>query len=76
MELTRNVGTLAESAKEASKVSDQISEILILVSDYSTTVHSLSRGVEALVKVSQGMSRMIPKAQKTLLNCTAHEHRK
>ena len=58
LQLTRDVGTLAESAKEAFKVSNQISEVLKLVTDYTTTVEtvqSISRGISALAARSQGM---------------------
>ena len=64
LELTRDVGTLAEAAREASKVSDQLSDILRLISDYNTTlgtVHSLTQGVEALATRSQGMLHILLK---------------
>ena len=57
LELTQDIGTMAESAKEALKISGQVSEILRLCSDYSTTVHavqSLSHGVQSLAMRSQG----------------------
>ena len=58
LQLTRDVGTLAEAAKEAFKVFNQISQVMKLVTDYTTTVEtveSLSRGVSALAARSQGM---------------------
>ena len=58
LELTRDVGTLAETAKAALKVSNQISEVLKLVTDYTTTVEtvqSISRGISVLAARSQGM---------------------
>ena len=58
LQLTRDVGSLAESAKEAFKVSCQISKVLKLVNDDTTTVetvHSISRGISALAARSQGM---------------------
>lgn len=61
---------MAELAKEAFKVSNQVSEILRLVSDYTTTletVKSLTRGVSALAARSLGMIRMNAEAQSDLL---------
>ena len=58
LQLTRDVGSLAESAKEAFKVSKQISEVLSFVTDYTTTVEtvqSITRGISALAARSQGM---------------------
>lgn len=55
---------MAELAKEALKVSDQVSEILRLVRDYKTTVEtvkSLSHSVNELAARSLGMIRMSPK---------------
>ena len=79
LELTQDVGTMAECAKEAFKVTNQVSEILRLVSDYNTTVQtvqSLSRGVSALAARSQGMILMTPETRSDLLNCTCPEYRK
>ena len=59
LELTRGVGIMAETAKEAFKVSNQVSEILRLVTDHTATlqmVQSISHGVSALTARSQGMS--------------------
>ena len=61
LELTRDVVTMAECAKEAFKVSNQISEILRLVTDHTSilqTVQSISHGVSTLTARSQGMSRI------------------
>ena len=58
LELTRDVGAMAESAKEAFKVSNQISEILRLITDHTAilqTVQSISHGVNTLTVRSQGM---------------------
>ena len=79
LELTRDVGTMAESAKEAFKVSDQVSEILRLVTDYNATVdmvQSLSYGVNALAARSQGTFHTPCEAQNDLLTCTRTEYRK
>lgn len=61
---------MAESAKEAFKVINQVSEILTLVSDYTTTVgtvKALTRGVSVLAARSLGMIRMAAEAQSDLL---------
>lgn len=58
---------MAESAKEALKVSTQVSEIIKLVSDHRTTVHAvhaLSHGVGALAIRSQGIFHKIPTARR------------
>ena len=55
---------MAESAKEASRVSNQLTEILKFVSEHKNTMHTvicMSRGVDVLAARSQGMFYVIPK---------------
>ena len=70
LELTQGVGTMAESAKEAFKVSNQVSEIMRLVKDYDKPLHTmqaLSHSVEALAARSQGKSSMASQLKELLL---------
>ena len=79
LELTRDVGTMAESAKEAFKVYNQISEILRLVTDHTTilqTVQSISHGVSTLTVRSQGMSRSTSERHNHFLTCNRLGYRK
>ena len=79
LELTRDVGTMAESAKEAFKVYNQISEILRLVTDHTTilqTVQSISHGVSTLTMRSQGMSRSTSERHNHFLTCNRLGYRK
>lgn len=58
LELTNNVGTLAESAREASKLSLQIADILHLVDHCHGTadaIHDLSNDVKTLKTDAQGI---------------------
>ena len=79
LELTRDVGTMAECAKEAFKVSNQISEILRLVTDHTAilqTIQSISHGVNTLTARSQGMSRISSECQNEILTCNCLGYRK
>ena len=79
LELTRDVGNMAESAKEAFKVSNQISEILRLVTDHTAilqTLQSISHGVGTLTARSQGMSRSTSGRQSHFLTCNRLGYRK
>ena len=70
LELTRDVGIMAETAKEAFKVSNQVSEILRLVTEHTVTlqmVQSISHGVNTLTARSQGMSPSTSRRQKRFL---------
>ena len=61
---------MAESAKEAFKVSNQVSEILRLVSDYDKplrTMQALSHSVDAIAARSQGKFSMASPTQRTPL---------
>lgn len=79
LELTRDVVIMAETAKEAFKVSNQVSEILRLVTDHTATlqtVQSMSHGVSTLTARSQGMSRSTSGHHNHLLTCDHPGHRK
>ena len=56
LELTKDIGTMAESAKEASRLSGQIADITVLVNtfhDTSSRIEDLSSDVRALALMSQ-----------------------
>ena len=79
LELTRDVGIMAETAKEAFKVSSQVSKILRLVTDHTATlqtVQSISHGVSTLTARSQGMSRNTSGRHNHVLICNRLGHRK
>lgn len=58
LELTRNVSTLTDCAKEASKVSLQIADILLLINDYHSTtdaIYDISNSIKVLRSDAQGI---------------------
>ena len=70
---------MAESAKEARKVSDQVSEILRLVSDYDQPLHAikaLSHSVDAIATKYRGKLNMASKTQRAVITCAYPENRK
>ena len=70
---------MAESAKEAFKVSNQVSEILRLVSDYNQPLHAvqaLSHSVNEIATRSLDKFSMSSKIRKASLTCACLEYRK
>lgn len=56
-EMTKDISAMSISAKEASRLADQISQMLHLISSFSETaqkIESLSINVKALALDSQG----------------------
>ena len=79
LQLTRDVGIMAETAKEAFKVSNQVSEILRLATDHTATLQtaqSISHGVSTLTARSQGMSRSTSGRQNHFLTHNRFGYRK
>lgn len=61
-EMTKNIATMSASTKEAFRLSEQVAQMLQLISTFPDTVmqiQSLSSGVEALTVNSRGEALLI-----------------